>query len=137
MQIEFISSVAIISQDPATGRKLFVDELGLSLQDDGGYLHSEQIGGTRHFGVWPLSHAAEACFGSPEWPSNRPIPQASIEFEVGSPEQVTQAAAELQVHGYALLHGARQEPWGQTVARFVSHEGAILGISYAPWMHGD
>jgi hypothetical protein len=34
-----------------------------------------------------------------------------------------------------MLHGARTEPWGQTVARLLSAEGAIVGLSYAPWMH--
>ncbi|TIL50823.1 MAG: glyoxalase, partial [Mesorhizobium sp.] len=30
---------------------------------------------------------------------------------------------------------ARTEPWGQTVARVLTIEGAIVGRSYAPWMH--
>jgi hypothetical protein len=25
--------------------------------------------------------------------------------------------------------------WGQTVARLLSHEGSIVGVSYAPWLH--
>jgi hypothetical protein len=33
------------------------------------------------------------------------------------------------------LHPAREEPWGQTVARLQSPEGAIIGISYAPSLH--
>jgi hypothetical protein len=34
-----------------------------------------------------------------------------------------------------LLHGARLEPWGQTVARLLSPEHLVVGLSYAPWMH--
>ena len=45
------------------------------------------------------------------------------------------AAQELEAKGYTLLHGARTEPWGQTVARLLTAEGAIVGISYAPWLH--
>jgi hypothetical protein len=37
---------------------------------------------------------------------------------------------------YELLHPARQEPWDQTVARLLSSEGLIVGISYAPALHG-
>jgi hypothetical protein len=37
--------------------------------------------------------------------------------------------------GFALLHDARTEPWGQTVARLQSVEGAIVGISFAPALH--
>ena len=48
---------------------------------------------------------------------------------------VALAARELEARGYQLLHGARTEPWGQTVARLLSQEGAILGISYAPSLH--
>ena len=58
MQIEFIASVAIVTQDPTRGRKLFVDTLGLPLEGEDDYLHSEQIGGSKHFGVWPLHQAA-------------------------------------------------------------------------------
>jgi catechol 2,3-dioxygenase-like lactoylglutathione lyase family enzyme len=137
MKVVFISSVAIIARDPNTSRKLFIDALGLPLQAQPGddYWHSENIGGSKHFGVWPLRQAAEACFGTSEWPSDRPIPQASIEFEVENESAVGHAARELEDRGYRLLHGARTEPWGQTVARLLSHEGAILGISYAPSLH--
>ena len=137
MRVVFISSLAIITRDMAAGRELFIETLGLPLEGAPGddYVHSEKIEGTRHFGVWPLAQAAQACFGSPEWPSDRPVPQASVEFEVENQAAVDEAARELESRGYPLVHGARTEPWGQTVARFLSPEGAILGISYAPWMH--
>ena len=81
----FISSLAIVTPDPAQSRKLFMDVLGLPLKRHEGddYYFSENIGGSRHFGVWPLAQAAEACFGTLAWPADRPIPQACIEFEVG------------------------------------------------------
>jgi catechol 2,3-dioxygenase-like lactoylglutathione lyase family enzyme len=76
MQIEFITSVAIVTRDPEAGRKLFVETLGLPLEAALGdeYLHSEKIAGSKHFGVWPLHQAAKACFGTAEWPADRPIP---------------------------------------------------------------
>jgi hypothetical protein len=107
--------------------------LGLSLETEpDGYLHSEDIDGSRSFGVWPLTQAAQACFGTPEWPADRPVPQASIEFEVPDAASVQAAAEELSEQGFALLHRARVQPWGQTVARLQSSEGLIIGISYAP-----
>jgi hypothetical protein len=99
------------------------------------YLHSEEIGGSNHFGLWPLSQAAQACFGTPEWPADVAVPQASVEFEVESEQAVAHAAAELEALGYEPLHPARTEPWGQTVARVLSAENAIVGISYAPSLH--
>jgi hypothetical protein len=85
--------------------------------------------------VWPLSEAAQACFGTPEWPADRTVPQTSIEFELRDPDAVQSAADELRQRGFALLHDAREEPWGQTVARLQSLEGSIIGISYAPALH--
>lgn len=137
MKILFIASVAIVTPDPVESRKLFMDALGLPLKRHEGdeYYFSESIDGSKHFGVWPLSQAAQACFGTTVWPADRPIPHACFEFEVADKESVASAADELQARGFALLHGARTEPWGQTVARMQTAEGVIVGISYAPWMH--
>lgn len=136
MNIEFLSTVAVIAPDPLASRKLYVDALGLPLASEGDdYGHSEQIAGCKSFGIWPLAQAAEACFGTPEWPAERPVPQVSIEFDVTDVAAVRPAAEELQRAGYELLHPPREEPWGQTVARLLSPEGAIIGISYIPSFH--
>lgn len=137
MEIAFITSVAVIAADPSESRKLYVGALGLPLEgeNEDGYYHSEKIGGSKHFGVWPLSQAAEACFGTSEWPAEEPVPQVSIEFEVQDREAVQAAAQELRAQGYSLLHPVREEPWGQTVVRLLSIEGSIVGVSYAPSLH--
>jgi catechol 2,3-dioxygenase-like lactoylglutathione lyase family enzyme len=137
MNVLFIASVGIIAPDPPASRKLYVDALGLPLQGHEGddYFSSEKIGGSKHFGVWPLAEAAQACFGTREWPGDRPVPQVSVEFEVESEAAVAEAAQELESQGHELLHPARKEPWGQTVARVQSVEGLIVGVSYAPSLH--
>lgn len=129
MNIRFVASFAPIVTDRAATKRLYVDTFGLDLEDTDGYLHSENVDGVKHFGLWPLEQAAEACFGTKEWPSNVPRPQASLEFEV---DDVPEAAKELEDRGYQLIHGARTEPWGQTVARLLSPEGLIVGVSYSP-----
>ena len=136
MNIEFLSTLAVISPDPAASRKFYGDALSLPLAGDADdYQHTDQVGGCKHFGIWPLSQAAQACFGTAEWPAGRPVPQVSIEFDVAEGADVDAAAQELQRGGYELLHPARTEPWGQTVARLQSPEGAIVGISHIPSMH--
>jgi catechol 2,3-dioxygenase-like lactoylglutathione lyase family enzyme len=136
MDVRFMTSVAVITPDPSVSRGLYVDALGLPLTAEGdGYLHSEDIDGCKSFGVWPLTQAAQACFGMPDWPPQRPVPQASIEFEVANAGAVQVAADEMKERGFTLLHDARTEPWGQTVARLQSSEGLIIGLSYAPSMH--
>jgi catechol 2,3-dioxygenase-like lactoylglutathione lyase family enzyme len=138
MNIDFLSTVAVIAPDPSASRELYVGALGLPLEGRGeGYYHSEHIAGCKSFGIWPLSQAAETCFGTPEWPAHRPVPQLSIEFDVREAVAVGPAAQELEQAGYELLHPPREEPWGQTVARLQSPEGAIVGISYIPMFHDE
>ena len=138
MDVQFIAGIAVIAADPAESRKLYVGSLGLPLEAGEGsdYFHSERIEGSKHFGVWPLSEAAQACFGTADWPADRTVPQMSLEFEVHDAEAVGSAAEELRQRGFTLLHDRREEPWGQTVARLQSHEGSIIGISFAPSLHG-
>jgi catechol 2,3-dioxygenase-like lactoylglutathione lyase family enzyme len=138
MQIDFISTLAVITPNPELSRELYIEALGLPLKADPGseYVHSDQVGGAKHFAIWPLSEAAQACFGTPQWPAERPIPQMSLEFDVSDPDAVQAASDELRQRGFSLLHGPREEPWGQTVARLQSPEGSIIGISHIPSMHG-
>ena len=136
MDVLFVTSVAAVVADPPLSRRLFIETLGLPLEGEGnGYYSSGSVAGTKHFGLWPLSQAAEACFGTVEWPADRVVPQASIEFEVADAEAVAAAGAELQRAGFELVHRARTEPWGQTVTRLITSDGLIVGISYAPALH--
>jgi catechol 2,3-dioxygenase-like lactoylglutathione lyase family enzyme len=136
MDVRFVASVSVIAPDPKVSRELYVDSLGLPLKHMGGdYFASEEVPGCKHFGVWPLTEAAQACFGTGSWPPDRPVPQVSIEFDVENVEAVAAAARELADRGHTLVHSARTEPWGQTIARLQSPEGAIIGVSYSPHMH--
>jgi catechol 2,3-dioxygenase-like lactoylglutathione lyase family enzyme len=138
MKVELVTSVAVITADPEASRSLYLDALGLPLaQLDGDYYASEAIGGCRHFGVWPLAQAAEACFGTTSWPDDVPVPQTSIEFEVAGAGAVAEGLAELRDRGFRVLHDAKTEPWGQVVARVLAPEGVLVGLSYAPSLHED
>jgi hypothetical protein len=136
MDIRFIAGFAVISSSPVEDRRLFVESLGLPLQppesvEGSDYVFSDEIAGSRHFGVWPLTEAAQSCFGQDVWPDSHPVPQASVEFEV---DDVAAAAQELQDLGHQLLHQARTEPWGQTIARLQSSDGVVVGVCFTPWM---
>ncbi|MBV9001565.1 MAG: hypothetical protein JO304_21090 [Solirubrobacterales bacterium] len=135
MKIEFIATVSVVTPDPPQSHRLLIETLGLPLDGPGDYLYSHEIGGSKHFGVWPLWEAAQACFGTDSWPSELTVPQVSLEFEVSGPDAVRAAAEELESAGYRLLHPVREEPWGQTIARVFSAEGSIVGISHIPSMH--
>ncbi len=136
MDILFVASVAVVTADPPRSRALFMGAMGLPLEGEGdGYYSSGDIAGSKHFGVWPLREAAVSCFGTPDWPEDRTVPQASIEFEVADERAVAAAAEELGRAGFDVVHPARTEPWGQTVARLLTDDGLIVGISYAPAFH--
>src|SRR4051794_5062149 len=89
MQIEFVASVAVITPKPSESRRLYVDAFGLPLRQlDGEYFASEEIGGCKHFGVWPLEQAAQAGFGPSSWPADVAGPQASPGVEGGNADAV-------------------------------------------------
>ncbi|MGA7086661.1 MAG: VOC family protein [Candidatus Dormiibacterota bacterium] len=133
MDVQFVASVAPIVRDTGASRLFYRDALGLAFEgEEGEYVFTQNLDGTKHFGLWPLSEAASACFGTTEWPAEIPVPQASIEFEVAD---VAAAAAELTAKGHRLIHGARTEPWTQITARLLSPEGLLIAVCYTPQFH--
>jgi catechol 2,3-dioxygenase-like lactoylglutathione lyase family enzyme len=137
VKIEFIAGFGPIVREPAESRSWW-SALGLDLHEIApDYYGTDDVDGARAFALWPLADAAESTFGTTEWPSDVPVPQAWIELDVASAAEVGNAAAELQANGHTLLREAHEEPWGQTTARLMSPEGLLVGISYTPWMHGD
>ena len=129
MNLEFLATVAMIAPDPARSRKLYVEALGLPLHGEGdGYHHSEQVAGCKSFGIWPLSQAAEACFGTEEWPRScrcrksasslmSPTPPRSLRRHGSSSRQVMSCCTDL-----ARNHGARR-------SRGCSHQRARSSAS--------
>jgi catechol 2,3-dioxygenase-like lactoylglutathione lyase family enzyme len=133
MDVQFVASIAPIVRDADAARSFYRDALGLTFEgQEGDYVFTHTLEGTKHFGLWPLSEAALACYGTTEWPTEIPVPQASIEFEV---PDVAAAAAELTAKGYRLIHDARQEPWAQITARLLSPEGLLVAVCYTPTFH--
>lgn len=131
MEILFVAGFGPISTDPDASRRFYADALGIDFEADGDYLHTGDLDGSRHFAVWPLTQAAESCFGTADWPADLPVPQGWVEFDVADVEA---AAAELTAGGHRLLHEPRTMPWGQTLARLLGPEGLLVGLAVTPWM---
>ena len=133
LKVVFVAGFGPLVKDTGASNAFYRDALGLPLepQGGGGYFHSEKLDGVRHFALWPLSEAAESCFGVNAWPPNVPEPHSWLEFDV---EDVATASAALKTRGYKLLVEARKEPWGQTVTRLLSPEGILVGITFTPWL---
>jgi hypothetical protein len=138
MDIAFIAGFGPIGTADSASFEFWAGALGIPFHESApGYFHTEDVRGANAFAIWPLSQAAEATFGSPEWPADRPVPQAWIEFDVATPDAVAPAVAELRERGHEILVDAHVEPWGQTTSRLMSPEGLLVGISYTPWMHDE
>lgn len=129
MEVLFVAGFGPIVRDMDASLGFYRDTLGLPLvqAED---VATEKLDGVKYFGLWPLADAAESCFGARKWPSNVSPPQAWLEFDV---DDVPAAAAELETNGYRLLVSPRTEPWGQTVARLLSPEGLLVGVTFTPW----
>ena len=132
IKVLFIAGFGPIVREVAESRKLYDRTLGIGFtKEAGGYLHTENLEGAKTFALWPLSGAAQSCFGKDSWPDEIPCPQAWLEFDV---ESVEKATAELESQGYRMLVKNKKEPWGQIISRFVSPEGILVGVSFTPML---
>jgi Glyoxalase-like domain len=134
IKVLFVLGYGPIVRDMAESRRLYSESLGIHFKEESGeYLHTEALKGAKSFALWPLSQAAESCFGKDSWPDNIPVPQAWLEFDV---DNVEDATANLESRGYRMLVKNKKEPWGQTVSRFISPEGLLVGVTFTPQMRG-
>jgi catechol 2,3-dioxygenase-like lactoylglutathione lyase family enzyme len=132
VKVLFIAGFGPIVRDAEASRRLYGDVLSIPFkEEDGGYLHTDAVQGARSFALWPLAHAAQSCFGSESWPDGVPVPQAWLEFDV---DNVATATTELEAQGHRMLIRNKEEPWGQTVSRFLDPNGLLVGITFTPWM---
>jgi catechol 2,3-dioxygenase-like lactoylglutathione lyase family enzyme len=136
VKVLFAAGVSPIVRDRDASVRFYREVLGLPLKvdEEHDYIATDDVEGLKHLGLWPLSEAARACFGTPEWPKDIPEPQATVEFDV---DDVDAAAAELQAAGYTLLHDPVTMPWGQRITHVMSPEHLLVGITFTPWMRDD
>ncbi len=135
IKVLFIAGFGPIVREETASRRLYCETLGIRFKEEtGGYLHTELLEGAKTFALWPLSQAAQSCFGTDSWPDEIPAPQGWLEFDVDDLERATTALA---ARGYRMLVKNRKEPWGQRVSRLLSPEGLLLGITLTPSMRDE
>ncbi len=128
--IKHVAGIAEIVEDLDWAVAFYRDKLGLSIEGDpdDGYV-SVIIEGVLHFGLWSRSAAARTVFGE----SGRSL-EIPLGFTVGF--EVDEAAGfeiRLREAEVGVIQETRQEPWGQTTARFLLPSGALGEISETPW----
>ena len=136
IKVLFVAGFGPITRVDQESKSLYLNILDLpikAMEGNESYMSTEdgELGGVKHFALWPLTQASESCFGVNEWPKELNIPQSWIEFEV---EDIAEASVHLVSKGYQLLVNNRVEPWGQTVTRFLSPEGILTGLTVTPWL---
>ena len=138
MKPAFVAGFGPIVPDTDASRAFWGEGLGIRLTESSpGYWTNDDLDGVKAFALWPLSQAAESCFGTDAWPADLPEPQAWLELDVESPGAGAPATAEMAERGYRILVDGKLEPWGQTVSHLLSPEGILVGIVYTPWMHQE
>ena len=136
IDVLFVAGFGPVISKCEKSKELYADTLGLPIKSMAGneaYMLTEdgELNGVKHFALWPLAQAAQSCFGQNEWPDDQVLPQSWIEFEVDNLESATN---EMLSKGYDLLVNNRIEPWGQSVTRFLSPEGILVGLTVTPWL---
>lgn len=134
IKVLFISGFGPVVNRQQESEHLYRDMFGLPLEHTKGYegyWHTQAVDGVKHFALWPLDKAALSCFGIAQWPEEVPVPQAWLELDVEDIEAATQV---LEQNGYSLLVRLKQEPWGQTVTRFLSPEGLLVAVAHTPFL---
>ncbi len=139
IKVLFVAGFGPITRVDQESKSLYLNILDIpikAMEGNESYMSTEdgELGGVKHFALWPLTQAAESCFGVNEWPEELKIPQSWIEFEV---EDIAEASVHLVSKGYQLLVNNRVEPWGQTVTRFLSPEGILTGLTVTPWLRAS
>lgn len=132
IKVLFIAGFGPIVRETKS-RRLYSEVLGINFtvekEESADYLHTETLQGAKTFALWPLSQAAYSCFGNYSWPEDIPAPQAWLELDVDSVEKAT---TDIESRGYRILVKNKKEPWGQTVSRFISPEGLLVGLTFTP-----
>jgi catechol 2,3-dioxygenase-like lactoylglutathione lyase family enzyme len=104
MKIAFVAGFGPIVRNIAESRAFYGDGLGIALEEiSTNYYGNDDLGGVNAFALWPLSQAAESCFGTDAWPDDVPAPYAWLEFDLESADAVAPAAAEMTERGHRLL----------------------------------
>ena len=136
IDVLFVAGFGPITRHTDESVSFYQKTLGLPLKpmpDNPEYwlTENDELGGVKHFSLWPLDQAALSCFGCAVWPQDLPVPQAWIEFEV---QDLASATQKLTAAGYRILISQREEPWGQSVTRLLSPEGLLAGVTVTPWL---
>ena len=134
MKVLFVAGFGPVVEDMAVTNKFYAGSLGIPLEGDETYQTTEAVEGDKHFALWPLSAAAESCFGDPTWPEDLPRRRLDRVRCRGHRVGNRRAAGK----GYrVLLVADKLEPWGQRVTRLIDPDGMLVGITYTPHLRGE
>ena len=116
MKVSFVAGFGPITREADAAHGFWRDGLGIEFEEAApGYFTNDDLDGVKAFAMWPLAHAAEATFGTAEWPADVPTPQAWIELDIaqlrGAGRLLRQrdGGQHLAIEGYLEVRELRQQ----------------------------
>jgi hypothetical protein len=131
------ATFAPVTADPEASRRLYIDALGLPREhaawDD--YIHSEAIGGSRHFRRVATGSSRSSLLRPCELARHHTRPAGVRGVRARGRRRRPKRGRGIARSGPRDAARCALGAMGQTVARLLSSEHIIVGLSYAPWLH--
>jgi len=115
-----LASFVLLVQDVSVSKKFYADLFSQEIALDLGV----NVGFKSGLALWQKAYAENVIFG-PDVPA-RPGTGCEIYFETEDPEAVLD---EIRKAGVELVHGIREQPWGQRVFRAYDPDRFIVEVA--------
>jgi len=115
-----LASFVLLVQDVSVSKKFYADLFSQEIALDLGV----NVGFKSGLALWQKAYAKNVIFG-PDAPA-RPGTECEIYFETENPEAVLEKVREA---GAGIIHGIREQPWGQRVFRAYDPDRFIVEVA--------
>ena len=116
------SMPVIFVKDISASRKFYQEIFSLEIENDFG----ENVAFRDSFSIWKKGRAEEIIFGSERSEKDEISKDVELYFESSEIETVSEKVNDLKID---LIHGIREEPWGQRTIRFYDPDKFIIEVA--------
>lgn len=115
-----LASFVLLVQDVSVSKKFYTELFSQEISLDLGI----NVGFTSGLALWQKEYAENVIFG-PDHPA-RPGTGCEVYFETEDPAAVLETA---RAYGAEVIHGIREQPWGQRVCRVYDPDRFIVEVA--------
>ena len=116
------SMAVILVNDVLVSKKFYQDLFSLEIEHDFGV----NISFKGAFSIWQRDRAEEIIFGSQRGEVNEINKNTELYFESSEMEAIYEKIKEKKIE---IIHGIKEEPWGQKTLRFYDPEKFIIEVA--------